>query len=161
MEGALGGQVNSGPMSYAINGRQYVSIAAWHTRCLHLRLRRRETEGQMIRRVWRLHSATPLNARVFGRQTTADRRGSSRVAETRRSAVQGWRKRLRHWRWRVPAAGRTPTVKNQMRPTARRARGRWEGTLWWSRPRTSLPTATSWGRGASARRGALHTRRAD
>jgi alcohol dehydrogenase (cytochrome c) len=25
---ALGGQVNSGPMSYAINGRQYVTIAA-------------------------------------------------------------------------------------------------------------------------------------
>jgi alcohol dehydrogenase (cytochrome c) len=25
---ALGGQVNSGPMSYAINGRQYIAVAA-------------------------------------------------------------------------------------------------------------------------------------
>ena len=25
---ALGGQVNSGPMSYAVNGRQYVAVAA-------------------------------------------------------------------------------------------------------------------------------------
>jgi alcohol dehydrogenase (cytochrome c) len=25
---ALGGQINSGPMSYAVNGRQYVTVAA-------------------------------------------------------------------------------------------------------------------------------------
>jgi alcohol dehydrogenase (cytochrome c) len=25
---SLGGQINSGPMSYAVNGRQYVAIAA-------------------------------------------------------------------------------------------------------------------------------------
>ncbi len=25
---ALGGQVNSGPMSYAVNGRQYITVAA-------------------------------------------------------------------------------------------------------------------------------------
>jgi hypothetical protein len=24
----LGGQVNSGPMSYAVNGRQYIAVAA-------------------------------------------------------------------------------------------------------------------------------------
>ncbi len=28
MEGVVGGQINAGAMSYAVNGKQYVSIAA-------------------------------------------------------------------------------------------------------------------------------------